>query len=93
MSPEPDQFGLMTQRTERTIYGSATLEASSRSFVSKTPSRSFVFETIAFICICKRLRSPEIDSASLCSLADQPVFLNVYGAQELTPRNEFRQPM
>ncbi len=23
----------------------------------------------------------------------EPVFLNVYGAQELTPRNEFRQPM
>ncbi len=22
-----------------------------------------------------------------------PVFLNVYGAQELAPRNEFRQPM
>jgi hypothetical protein len=23
----------------------------------------------------------------------EPVFLNVYGAQELIPRNEFRQPM
>ncbi len=23
----------------------------------------------------------------------QPVFLNVYGAQESIPRNEFRQPM
>jgi hypothetical protein len=24
---------------------------------------------------------------------DEPVFLNVYGAQESIPRNEFRQPM
>ncbi len=40
--------------------------------------------------ICKRLRNPGIDSASLCSL---PVFLNVYEAQESIPRNEFRQPM
>jgi hypothetical protein len=23
----------------------------------------------------------------------EPVFLNIYGAQELIPRNEFRQPM
>ncbi len=26
-------------------------------------------------------------------VAPEPVFLNVYGAQELIPRNEFRQPM
>ncbi len=25
--------------------------------------------------------------------ASEPVFLNVYGAQESIPRNEFRQPM
>ncbi len=23
----------------------------------------------------------------------EPVFLNIYGARELIPRNEFRQPM
>ncbi len=27
------------------------------------------------------------------STAAEPVFLNVYGAPELIPRNEFRQPM
>jgi hypothetical protein len=48
--------------------------------------------------ICKRLRSPEIDSASLSTLAGrydnpEPVFLNVYGAQKAIPRNEFRQTM
>jgi hypothetical protein len=26
-------------------------------------------------------------------IISEPVFLNVYGAQELTPRNEFRQPV
>ncbi len=46
--------------------------------------------------IFKLLRSPIIksqgtNSARLCSL--EPVFLNVYGAPESIPRNEFRQPM
>ena len=27
------------------------------------------------------------------SIRSEPVFLNVYGAQESIPRNEFRQPM
>jgi hypothetical protein len=30
---------------------------------------------------------------SICSAIPEPVFLNVYGAQEWIPRNEFRQPM
>ncbi len=29
----------------------------------------------------------------LLQAQSEPVFLNVYGAQELIPRNEFRQPM
>jgi hypothetical protein len=28
-----------------------------------------------------------------CATNSEPVFLNVYGAQELIPRNEFRQPI
>jgi hypothetical protein len=28
-----------------------------------------------------------------CLLTPEPVFLNVYGAQESIPKNEFRQPM
>jgi hypothetical protein len=28
-----------------------------------------------------------------CLKIPEPVFLNVYGAQESIPRNEFRQPM
>ncbi len=27
------------------------------------------------------------------TIISEPVFLNVYGAQESIPRNEFRQPM
>ncbi len=30
---------------------------------------------------------------SICVVLPEPVFLNVYGAPELIPRNEFRQPM
>jgi hypothetical protein len=31
---------------------------------------------------------------TICALSlIEPVFLNVYGAQESIPRNEFRQPM
>ncbi len=33
--------------------------------------------------------SPPID----CSKTPEPVFVNVYGAQESIPRNRFRQPM
>jgi hypothetical protein len=31
--------------------------------------------------------------AKFCHILPEPVFLNVYGAPELIPRNEFRQPM
>jgi hypothetical protein len=33
------------------------------------------------------------ESMQLLGPLSEPVFLNVYGAQELIPRNEFRQPM
>jgi hypothetical protein len=32
-------------------------------------------------------------AGKLCAGSPKPVFLNVYGAQESIPRNEFRQPM
>ncbi len=40
-----------------------------------------------------RIYNPEISPSLLSSLPPEPVFLNVYGAQESIPRNEFRQPM
>ncbi len=37
---------------------------------------------------------PQVGSYALSPLyCTEPVFLNVYGAPELIPRNEFRQPM
>jgi hypothetical protein len=35
----------------------------------------------------------ELESSAKVRKGSEPVFLNVYGAQELTPRNEFHQPM
>ena len=52
--------------------------------------------------ICKRFRSPGIDSKidsprhdnPFCRTGPpEPVFLNVNGAQVSIPRNEFRQPV
>jgi hypothetical protein len=58
-------------------------------------------------CLCSK-SSENIDSAARtaktrpsfslrfsldCVSSSEPVFLNVYGAPELIPRNEFRQPM
>jgi len=39
----------------------------------------------------KRLWSPEIDSKE--RIPPEPVFLNVYGAPQSIPRDEFRQPI
>jgi hypothetical protein len=38
------------------------------------------------------VRRPYASRGSM-NLATEPVFLNVYGAQESIPRNQFRQPM
>ncbi len=32
-------------------------------------------------------------SLAMAAMYPEPVFLNVYGAQESIPRNEFRQPL
>jgi hypothetical protein len=40
----------------------------------------------------EELVSPRIICAYV-EMTIEPVFLNVYGAQESIPRNEFRQPM
>jgi hypothetical protein len=41
---------------------------------------------------CPRPPAP-LHALSLLLLSSEPVFLNIYGAQELIPRNKFRQPM
>jgi hypothetical protein len=43
----------------------------------------------------KNLLSPYTveDGGTLAADTPEPVLLNVYGAQESIPRNEFRQPM
>ncbi len=38
------------------------------------------------------IRLKQADSRFLISLSTEPVFLNLYAAQESIPRNEFRQP-
>jgi hypothetical protein len=35
----------------------------------------------------------ETPAAGMIATTPEPVFLNVYGAQELIPRNKFRQPL
>ncbi len=39
------------------------------------------------------IRLKQADSRFLISSSTEPVFLNVYGAQESIPRNEYRQSM
>jgi hypothetical protein len=38
-------------------------------------------------------RPHTLHALSLLLLSSEPVFLNIYGAQESIPRNKFRQPM
>jgi hypothetical protein len=42
--------------------------------------------------VCGRMKKI-LDTDATGFLSSEPIFLNVYGAQESIPRNEFRQPM
>jgi hypothetical protein len=51
---------------------------------------SVVYSLLPTVRMCQSLR---LIQDTYTDKKSEPVFLNVYGAQESIPRNEFRQPM